>query len=135
MSEHTKGPWNIHPHYSGEPIEVESGKEKWVHWSLRVGPGEKIVADVSGRTALGGFPVPGNQAEVFANAHLIAAAPDLLEALEASIRMEWARRNREAIGDLLHPGILGAQIELEEATHQFAILRDSAIAKAKGGQP
>ena len=107
MSAHTKGPWRV---------------GIWV-----CGPSNDALAIACNKN--------GVTDECRANAHLIAAAPDMLEALRAGVRMEWARRTREAISDPLHPGLLGAQIELEKATHEFATLRDAAIAKAKGEQP
>jgi hypothetical protein len=71
--------------------------------------------------------------QLLANARLIAAAPDLLEALKAQERAEWARRNLDALNaDPLHPDRLALVIELQRATTIANMLRESAIAKAEG---
>jgi hypothetical protein len=59
MSAHTPGPWLV------RPAEVTSG------WGLCVGNGKHIVAQLKGPAG----------AEKVANASLIAAAPEMLEAL------------------------------------------------------
>lgn len=65
MSEHTKGPWHIDPNSN----------------TVYVAPGfDKRIADVRGWGWLG--DKPNGAEEQDANARLIAAAPDLLEALE-----------------------------------------------------
>lgn len=68
-TKHTPGPWTTHPHSFG--AEVRS------------------IAQVAWCGAASTFGASGGQnidaAEACANANLIAAAPDLLEALEAAL--------------------------------------------------
>ena len=61
---------------------------------------------------------------------LRAEKADLVAALNASVRVDWARRNLDGM-DLLHPQRLGAQVELENSTHDFSTLRNEALTKAK----
>lgn len=93
MSAHTPGPWEAHAFHQNDTV---TGAE-YVQ-----------VAHVFGPT--GGLPLKA-EAERHANAALIAAAPDLLEALEAISRA----------------GTLNDQSVIDQ-------MRD-AIAKAKGGTP
>jgi len=66
MSEHTPGPWKVEPQLDGEiPISGHS-------WGSYL-----EIADIH----LGGFEQVDSEAE--ANARLIAAAPELLEAIKA----------------------------------------------------
>ncbi len=69
---HTKGPWEVHPRYPA---------------SIRVRGGTANVASVSKRNGLHISNPP--EEEAYANAHLIAAAPDLLEALEGMLNMHY----------------------------------------------
>lgn len=69
MSEHTKGPWEVARTDAGIIVRTESAK--------------KTRAGASRYAAIGGFDRsdPEQLAEALANARLIAAAPELLEAL------------------------------------------------------
>ena len=102
MSKHTPGPWILFQdqsvrHYAG----IEAGKLSIVSIGY---PDELNPIDDSG--------VHGNtEDEALANAYLIAAAPDLLEALE----------NLENDDNSI-------------PSHAWDMVQ-SAIAKAKGGQP
>ena len=66
MIKHTKGPW-----------EMDAGLN--IH-----GPDNRLVANCGGRSQ--NFDTEKCEAENKANAHLIAAAPELLEALEMMVR-------------------------------------------------
>lgn len=70
MSGHTKGPWEVARTDAGIIVRTESKKK------TRYG--------ASRYAAIGGFDRsdPEQLAEALANAHLIAAAPELLEALK-----------------------------------------------------
>ena len=69
-----------------------------------------------------------------ANADLFAAAPEMLAALEAEERHQWAVRNLEAISDPLDDMIPALRAEVERTRSEANELRREAIAKAKGGQ-
>ena len=73
MNEHTKGPWEVVRTDAGIIVRTESAK--------------KTRAGASRYAAIGGFDRsdPEQLAEALANARLIAAAPELLEALEALV--------------------------------------------------
>lgn len=73
MSEHTNGPWEVVRTDAGIIVRTESAK--------------KTRAGASRYAAIGGFDRsdPEQLAEALANAHLIAAAPELLEALNALV--------------------------------------------------
>ena len=70
MSEHTKGPWEVARTDAGIIVRTESAKK------TRFG--------ASRYAAIGGFDRsdPEQLAEALANARLIAAAPELLEAIK-----------------------------------------------------
>lgn len=107
--QHTPGPWYI------------AGPTQYLN-QLRIGPCIGVIY--------------GAGKELEANASLIAAAPDLLEALKAQERHEWAKRNLESIGaDVLHQAKLALVMEVERTGHEANAARKAAIAKAEGGQP
>lgn len=97
---HTPGPWRVFEYATGNIINVR-------------GAGDFPVAQI------GWLPEEGGTALTLANAHLIAAAPTLLEAAE-----KWAV--------ILTVGIMHGEPEkVQEAMDDLA----AAIALAKGEQP
>lgn len=106
-AQHTPGPWSLNTQYAD--IEVRGPAESGVLVTVMAPWG--IAAD-------GPNPQP-------ANARLIAAAPELLEALKELSAMYASTWDRVG-GDLV---MMGGGIERFEAAHQVA--RD-AIAKAAG---
>lgn len=107
MSEkHTPGPWRVrHRHYDAGPNEDEIGG---LGWELE-GPPE---------------PMRGHFA-LAADAHLVAAAPDLLASLKNA---------RFLIGKLA--GWNGVDLnELDEEHDGMVAGIDAAIARAEGGGP
>lgn len=112
MSAHTKGPWVI------------SGGGS-LHLSVLSQDDEQTIADV---WFIRRDPEEGN-----ANARLIAAAPELLEALR--VAREVITQDRTAFADCstgpdntMEPDDLAALVEYDEALWQI----DAAIAKAEG---
>ena len=90
MSKHTNGPWEVVRTDAGIIVRTESVK--------------KTRAGASRYAAIGGFDRsdPEQLAEALANARLIAAAPELLEALRGLLEQtgldEWrAEKARDAI--------------------------------------
>lgn len=102
MSEHTPGPWSVEDasaiHARKRDIWIETAAKRLAGVDTDWGTGSP-------------HTIPHNEA--LANAHLIAAAPDLLETLE------YAR------------GIVAMELG-EESAHLRPL--DAAIAKAKGEQ-
>ncbi|YCH23121.1 hypothetical protein M1D96_06350 [Pseudomonas sp. D1-3] len=109
QNKHTPGPWAVHH----EP--------EWNHWSVRSANAAdlaeapiyfELAENIGGHVRGDDF---SDRSEIEANAFLIAAAPDLLEALESIIAS--ARAGNAAI--------------LDRLTTQA----EDAIAKARGDQP
>jgi hypothetical protein len=97
MPEHTPGPWTIDLDYDRDGHHgINSEARMW-----------KAVAECSANT-LGAAKVSQDEAE--ANAHLIAAAPELLEALEEVV----------AISDRKHNAWDKAHAAIAKATRQGA---------------
>lgn len=69
MTKHTPGPWK----YSNESVDP--------NWFIVTAAGGNIVANVNCETGPDIPPLVSIKMPALANAHLIAAAPDLLEAL------------------------------------------------------
>jgi len=93
MSEHTPGPWEIHPQFDSCYRDISA-------------PNHIALARVVWR-----FEEEDRSPSCEANAHLIAAAPELLEALENLLKV--------------HEGEGGTQ-------HHAGDMARAAIAKAKG---
>lgn len=104
MNKHTPGPWHIYNDSQVEHVGIEAENV-----SIVIFGADDDDAGIRGR----------NTEEAIANAHLIAAAPELLEALE-NIKHSVAQA-----------------IKTRNDWHrEFLLIRnlaDSAIAKAKGG--
>lgn len=90
MSKHTNGPWEVVRTDAGIIVRTESVK--------------KTRAGASRYAAIGGFDRsdPEQLAEALANARLIAAAPELLDALRGLLEQTgldgwWAEKARDAI--------------------------------------
>lgn len=119
MSKHTPGPWSIftddkHKHNAG--IEAENFSIVTIGYFDET-PG----IDDSG--------VKGNtEEEALANAHLIAAAPDLLEALEL-YALSYSDEELVQLAECT-----SGMGEISPVTAKREIIRRVAIAKAKGKQ-
>lgn len=107
MSKHTKGPWK-----AGRPdmgTYVGGVLSKWIYSA-----DDQYVAVASGK-------IKGSWDEVMANAHLIAAAPEMLEALEEIISIIKIIDLQESLGIAKK-----AWAELQSC--------EAAIKKAKGDE-
>ena len=94
MSKHTPGPWTAHPPTGGDP-DADGSK---YHWTVRAPGGDSCLSfqlcEISSM----------NRREDGHDARLIAAAPELLDALQDAIAIfpidsapKWLARARAAI--------------------------------------
>jgi hypothetical protein len=139
MSKHTPGPWVATcSDVVGERPIGDSGLR---FWNVEESDGPKYrgnVASVFSAEHIGGITI----AERNANARLIAAAPDLLEALEGTLGL--LRQAQDILTAYLHPDsardgdeAVSALLGLLDGPEQRAIETPAraAIAKAKGETP
>ena len=105
MSKHTPGPWSFNTSPNCWSVLQVGSSGRWI---------------VAGGTA---WAIPGRQSEAEANARLIAAAPDLLEALE-DLR-EWALDHGEVV-------FAGGGMHAVDPMNSCLRRASAAIAKATG---
>jgi hypothetical protein len=88
MSKHTPGPWSMSGPMGKDHL---SGREPWFWISAETTLHLQVMACADGYV----------RGENEANARLISAAPDLLEALRTAIQMlvEWQMDYPESVGD------------------------------------
>ena len=120
MSEHTPGPWRVHPAPYGWDIFNPWGDEIKPQWVAAV---HTTVGAMSVRERLGMHP---SREECAANARLIAASPDLLEALRQCQRVLHDLTRGDKSLSTLH--IYTHAIEAEAKAR-------AAIARAEGSAP
>ncbi len=95
---HTPGPWKIHFYddITKCPMTVDhaEGEPSWEYLQFQIATkqadrfAEVIVGEVQARNAQnGGWPTVNDWDECRANARLIAAAPEMLEALEEALEL------------------------------------------------
>ena len=79
---HTSGPWCIHRAYANaQTLTVTDDNGDWDFTHTYIGQGERIIAQVQHRSKDSGWPSVCSVDEMWSNARLIAAAPEMLEAL------------------------------------------------------
>ena len=94
MSAHTAGPWtDAHPFRTPVWTKVRATQAHgdFEFASIGIGQGNKFLARVEGKrgdVAGVGYPHVDDMDELFANARLIASAPDLLAALQKILDYE-----------------------------------------------
>lgn len=111
-TKHTPGPWNLHPAYVDEqPLQCVSVGVELTFQHIPVAQGEKFIAVAHYQTPAPGFPHVADLEEAKANARLIAAAPELLEALNDLV--ESAEVGTAAI---LNPLVEKARAAVAKAT-------------------
>ena len=80
---HTSGPWCIHRSYANAQTltvaDYYGGSWEFTH--TYISQGEKIIAEVQHQSKASGWPHVHDVEEMWANARLIASAPELLDAL------------------------------------------------------
>lgn len=121
---HTPGPWIVKDWFPNDPSGlITHGKDDtWVHKNLNIEGHNRIqIAIVGYMSRDAGFPNVKSLEEMHANARLIAAAPDLLEALKENTR--WLEDMQKQPFYAEHSGLQNC-IDNNHA----------AIAKARGQQ-
>lgn len=120
MAEHTPGPWHWEgDNFKGEPEHCPHGTEWTNHGPDLIGLGGEVVISSDGYDA-------SDLSVKAADAHLIAAAPRLLEALEAELLdVEYLRLSvsDEALTDAVKHKLAEGQVAAR-----------ALIAEARGGQ-
>jgi hypothetical protein len=106
---HTPGPWCIHRGYANAQTRqvTERNGESWEFTHTYIAQGDKIIAQAQHQSKDAGWPHVHSVDEMWANARLIAAAPEMLAALQ----------------NLTHP--MASDEDLHNAL--------AVISKAKGG--
>jgi hypothetical protein len=120
---HTLGPWCIHRAYANAQTMTvtEDDRESWDFTHTYIAQGEKIIAQVQQQSKSQGWPSVQSVDEMWANARLIAAAPEMLAALESL-----------AIG--LSPSSVEMQREnLADLCRVCREIAENALAKVRGG--
>ena len=136
-SKHTPGPWEVHDDHP-ERACIYIRQTEATYWAdiaaLYHAPGEEDEKDITG--------IWRNDPVRVANARLIAAAPDLLEALMVATReIEYTARDLADSCCLLRDGVRDLTTAEPEDRAEIERLRglhgqmNAAIAKATGGKP
>ena len=124
---HTSGPWGIHRGYVNAPTMTITGDdgERWEFTHTHIGQGDKILAQIQHQSKDSGWPHVHDVEEMWANARLIASAPELLAALkDAEAMLFLLGKEHEETGGIDY------NADFISGTRNDLLL---AIAKAEGG--
>jgi len=130
-TKHTPGPWEIHHGYTDSKpffVKQEETGDSWTAFQQVIGKGDMIIAEVTAYFGESnpekmGYGRQKSQEAAIADARLIVAAPDLLEALQSLLNMEVKGHT------------LLDRLQFSTAGRDIAYTVNAAIAKATGGQP
>lgn len=131
-TKHTAGPWRVRPFDLDDetnPVrESTLNGETWQfrEWAVLGAATERSVCIVGWRADTGSWGPIQNPEEAVANRHLIAAAPDLLAALEDALEQLEAYSGVVAHAYSDRPDLCTTYLDVTEAAA-------SIIYKAKGG--
>jgi len=95
----TKGPWKVFQ-ISGWEFSIDAG-----------GTVARITQKIDFPTDEGGTTQGRSENRMKADANLIAAAPEMYDALEAAARLPWFGKQYQAIGELIEAALIKAQGE------------------------
>jgi hypothetical protein len=137
-TEYTPGPWHVTTYGN---IGYEIGASKSIAVVNRVGLKRLEWLKTQPLTTNDGSPWPGRAQEIaeleasgamaLANARIMAAAPELLAALEAY--QAWSDASERAALSIVDGKASSEALDAESAAvDEFHRLRDAALAKAKG---
>jgi len=92
QTKHTPGPWKVSVMMATDDMIVRDGGGAWVHSSRRIEAASgalicEVTSDSWIEGANSGYPLVRSRAEMLANAALIAAAPEMLEALKTMVKI------------------------------------------------
>jgi hypothetical protein len=121
----TPGPWRVFEKMQTDSMPVDGtdkGIGSWLHSCRQIASGERTllgsVASDEGRK--GGYPSVQSFDEMISNAHLIAAAPELYEALDAALTAICSWGELEELGINLVDVINNAYDALAKARREQA---------------
>jgi hypothetical protein len=134
MSNFTPGPWNFHRSYPLDsevrtvPASENGDLPAFDSWSASVANGDMIIANVIMRSATGGWPHIESLDEARANARLIAAAPEMYEALKSFMKLI---DEQQLVRNVSHDGELGWAFKQLDIVMTLLAAK-TALAKADG---
>ena len=149
MSGHTPGPWEVRPTRADTQevfaaVNIGTDEEGGIlqpiydislHPSLMVGRDDGLVYAMLTYESYRQFPSVDFKEMQRANARLIAAAPDLLEAAKAAVEYDKAIRSCADDPDKMSSHCTADGDDLDTLYFRWMTASRAAIAKAEGGAP